>query len=156
MQWPKGMEPEHATVHTRSELLIPAAPERIWRWLCRATLWPDWYPVCTWVRFRDNGGPDLALARPFVWKSFGVRVRSTVRVFEPFGELGWDATAFGLRAYHGWLIAPRDSGSLVVTEETQSGPLTAMGRWYLRRTLLRHHQIWLESLSRVAPGGDPG
>jgi hypothetical protein len=43
----------------------------------------------------------------------------------------------------------------VITEETQVGPLTTVGRWYLRRGLLREHQNWLEGLSRMAQTGDP-
>ncbi|MGH7931863.1 MAG: SRPBCC family protein [Candidatus Binataceae bacterium] len=156
MQWPNGMEPEHAAVHVRNELFIPAAPERVWRWLCRAVQWPEWYPNCAWVRLRSGSGPDLGPASAFTWKTFGVRVRSTVRVYEPFRELGWDAAAFGLHAYHGWLIEPQDSGSQVITEETQNGPLTAMGRWHLRRILSRNHRTWLEALSNAAAGGDPG
>lgn len=149
------MEPERAVVHVRNEILIPAESARVWRWLCRAARWPEWYSNCAWIRFRNEIGPDLKLNAAFVWKTFGVRVRSVVTVHEPYRELGWDAMAFGLKAYHGWLFEPVEDGCRVVTEETQSGPLTAMGRWYLRRALLREHQNWLEGLRRMALGGEP-
>lgn len=156
MQWPSGMQPEESTVHARNELVIPAAPDRVWRWLCRAGRWPEWYGNCGWIRFRDHAGPDLGPGVMFVWKTFGVRVRSKVKVFEPTVELGWDATAFGLEAYHGWRFEPDGDGQTrVITEETQVGPFTKVGRWYLRRGLLREHQNWLEGLSRVAQTGDP-
>jgi hypothetical protein len=156
MQWPTGMEPGNSSVYARNEIVIPVQPERVWRWLCRAARWPEWYDNCAWLRFRNSAGPDLESGTAFVWKTFGVRVRSMVLTFEPTNELGWDATAFGLRAYHGWVIEPLESGSRVITEETQQGPLSTFGRWYLRRALLREHQNWLESLSRVARSGDPG
>ncbi|HVC44557.1 MAG TPA: SRPBCC family protein [Candidatus Binataceae bacterium] len=156
MQWPDGMEPEHATVFAHNELVIPAAPATIWRWLCRASGWPNWYSNCRWLKFRDGDGPDLAASTAFVWKTFGVRVRSTVIVFDPEREIGWDATAFGLRAYHVWQLEVLDGNrTRVITEETQHGPLTTIGRWYLRRGLLREHQNWLESLSRMAQSGEP-
>lgn len=156
MRWPQGMEPERSVVHARNELIIPTSPERIWRWLCCAARWPEWYSNCGWMRFRHGAGPDLAVGVEFVWKTFGVRVKSRVLIFDPPFELGWSASAFGLVAYHGWeLRALSDGQTLVVTEETQHGSLTALGRWHLRRGLLREHQNWLESLSRMAASGDP-
>jgi hypothetical protein len=156
MRWPEEMSSERAVVSVQNEIIIPAAPGRVWRWLCRATRWPEWYSNCTWIKLRNETGPDLKLNTAFMWKTFGVRVRSIVKVFEPERELGWDATAFGLRAYHGWELEPVGDGCRVVTAERQVGPLTTMGRWYLRRALLREHQNWLESLRRVSTGGEPG
>lgn len=156
MRWPTGMEPENSTVYVRNELVMPAPPTRIWRWLCRAERWPEWYGNCRWVRFRDDDGPDLYPGSQFAWKTFGVRVRSQVVTFHRFVEIGWEAAAFGLRAYHGWTFEPIDSHSTrVITEETQVGPLTRIGRWYLRHNLLQEHQHWLEALSRMAQTGDP-
>jgi len=150
------MEPERSMVHARNEIVIPAEPERIWRWLCRAARWPEWYINCGWLRFRHGTGPDLGPGAAFVWKTFGVRVRSQVEIFDQFSELGWNATAFGLHAYHGWRFERIEAGQTrVITEETQIGPLTAVGRWYLRRSLLSEHQNWLEGLSRMAQTGDP-
>jgi hypothetical protein len=39
---------------------------------------------------------------------------------------------------------------LVITEETQQGFVASVGRWMLRRGLLRWHQRWLEGLGAVA------
>lgn len=155
MRWPVGLEPERASVHARNQMMISADPARIWRWIRRASRWPEWYANCDWVRLRD-GGPDLAPDSRFVWKTFGVRVRSAVLVFEPHMEIGWSATAFGLSGYHGWTIEPVEGGCRVVTEQSHNGPLSAMGRWYLRRALLREHQSWLESLRAMAITGEPG
>ncbi len=156
MRWPEGAEPERSVVHARNELVISAPRERVWRWLVRAALWPEWYGNCGWLRFRNGDGPDLAPGTEFVWKTFGVRVKSRVIVFDPLNELGWNATAFGLTAFHGWELNALPGGATrVITEETQRGPLTALGRWYLRRGLLREHQHWLEGLARMAASGDP-
>jgi hypothetical protein len=76
-------------------------------------------------------------------------------MFEPYRELGWDARAIGLYAYHGWTLVPGGAGCRVVTEETQRGWVPMLARWYLRRMLVRGHQGWLEDLRRVAESGDP-
>ncbi len=156
MHWPFGTEPEHSIVHARNEIVIPAAPERIWRWLCRAERWPEWYSNCRWIRFPEFDGPDLDPGTEFVWKTFGVQVRSQVLTYNRPLELGWDATAIGLRAYHGWLfeVIDRDH-TRIITEETQSGPVPRIIGWYLRRRLLKKHQEWLDGLSRMARTGDP-
>ncbi len=156
MQWPSGKEAGNSKVFARNELVIPAPPERIWRWLCRAERWPEWYSNCTDIRLRDAAGPDLAAGTRFVWKTFGVRVRSQVVTYIRSIELGWSATAFGLRGYHGWLFEALDTArTRVITEETHIGPLTRVGRWHLRRELSAAHRKWLKELSRVAESGDP-
>jgi hypothetical protein len=159
MKWPSGVEPEGVAVYARNEIEIAAAPQRVWRWLIGAERWPQWYGNCARFRFIDRPegqrAPDLAPGRAFEWRTFGARVRSTVLVFEPFRELGWDARSTGLYAYHGWMLEPGGVGCRVVTEETQSGLVPMIARWYLRRMLLRGHQGWLEDLRRVAESGDP-
>jgi hypothetical protein len=111
---------------------------------------------CSTFRYLDGQrGPDLAPDRSFEWRTFATRVRSVVRVFEPFRELGWDARSIGLYAFHGWMLEPAAVGCRVVTEETQRGLVPMLARWYLRRMLLRGHQGWLEDLRRMAESGDP-
>jgi hypothetical protein len=144
------MDPEHSAVYARNEIKIDAEPAKIWKWLCRAGLWPTWYTNCAWLKFENGPGPDLGPDTTFVWKTFGVRVRSSVRVFDPMRALEWDAKAIGLRAYHGWLLEQAVDGVWVITEETQNGPLPRLLRFYLKPTLYKNHQKWVESLRRVA------
>lgn len=161
MKWPSGMEPGRVPVHARNEIQIAAPPERVWRWLIGAARWPQWYDNCAGLRFTDGGlpdessSPDLAPDRNFEWRTFGARVRSKIVVFEPYRELGWNARARGLYAYHGWTLEPHGAGCRVVTEETQRGWMPSIARWYLRPMLERGHQGWLEDLRRVAERGEP-
>ena len=97
MKWPSGMEPGNVAVHVRNEIEVEAAPERVWRWLVAGERWPQWYGNCATFHYLDRQpGPDLAADRCFEWRTFGTRVRSVVRAFEPFRELGWDARSIGL------------------------------------------------------------
>jgi hypothetical protein len=154
MRWPSGMEPEDSLVHAHNTIVTTASPEHCWKWLCRASLWPQWYRNCAWIKFPESDGPELRQNTHFVWKTFGATVRSTVLIFEPVHEIGWNAFAIGLKAYHGWIIEPLGNGGCrIITEETQNGPLAWIGRWFLRGALLREHQNWLESLSKIAIKG---
>jgi len=156
MKLPNGMEPGSVAVYARNEIEIAAAPERVWRWLIGGERWPQWYGNCSTFRYTDKqGGPDLAVGRSFEWRTFGARVGSVVRTFEPCYELGWDARARGLYAYHGWILESGGAGCRVITEETQRGWLPTLARWYLRRMLVRGHQGWLEDLRRMAQSGEP-
>lgn len=153
--WPADLKPTKAYAHAHNEILIPAAPEIIWAWLCRAPLWPTWYSNCGWFKFDSTPGPDLAPGTQFTWHTFGSTVHSTVRRFEAPRHLEWDATTFGIRAYHGWAIIPMESNCQIVTEETQTGLLPFFSRWFLNGMLQRGHQIWLEGLKNVAARGLP-
>ena len=155
MKWMAGFEPENSSVYARNEISISAAPERVWRWLIRAAKWPEWYSNSADVNFIRGNPPDLALDTEFRWKTFGATVTSKVIVFEPSHELSWDARGV-LKAHHGWLIEPDGRGGCrVITEECQNGIVPKIAWWYLRPMLVRGHQNWVESLKRVAEGGEP-
>ena len=155
MKWPAGFEPDNSSVYAHNEIAIAAPPERVWRWLIRAAKWPEWYSNSANVEFLSGNPPDLAPNDEFKWKTFGANITSRVITFEPPHELGWDARGV-LRAYHGWIIEPDGQGGCrVVTEECQNGIVPKLAWWYLRPMLERGHQNWVESLKRVAEGGDP-
>ena len=151
--WPDELTPGQAHVHAHNELLIPAKAEVCFAWLRRAALWPAWYANCGWFKFDTPAGPDLTPDTSFTWHTFHAPVRSTVRRFDPPLHLEWDATTFGIRAYHGWLLIPQDERCLVITEETQTGFVPFFFRWYLPGMLRRGHQTWLEGLRAVTAGG---
>lgn len=155
LNWPADLRPEDVPVYTYNEILIPADAERIWAWLIRAASWPSWYANCRNLEFLTGSGPDLAPGALFAWTTFGVRVKTAVQEFLPLQRLAWRGTAPGGEAYHGWLILPQSGGCRVITEETQKGMVPSIGRFFLRRGLLREHQKWLEGLSRMSRGGPP-
>lgn len=155
IRWPAGFEPSSCPVHTVNELTIDAPIEAAWAWLVRAGRWSEWYSNCKRLRFESGSGPDLALATRFTWVTFGVRVDTTVREFEPPQRLAWEGRGLGARGYHAWLLRPTGRGCHVVTEEVQAGLAPSLARVGIRRGLLHYHQRWLEGLARRAEGGPP-
>ena len=156
MQWPDRLRPDQAPVYARNEMLIPAEQTVVWQWICRAELWPRWYPNCRWLKFERGSGPDLHLDTQFRWWTFGAVVDSTVRVFNPQRSIEWDGFALlGTQVYHGWWLASAGQCTRVVTEETQTGPLPWVARWPLRSMLWLGHQLWLSRLRQVSRTGPP-
>ena len=151
--WPTGLETGRAYVHAHNEMIIPASPEVCFAWLCRAALWPTWYSNCSRFKFDAATDSELKSGTSFSWTTFHAPVHSTVRRIEPPFHLEWDATAFGIRAYHAWVIVPQGNQCLVITEENQIGVVPFFFRWFLGSMLERGHQTWLEGLKTVTANG---
>jgi hypothetical protein len=152
VRWPADCRPEGAPVYAYNTLEIPAAPERIWGWLIRAELWPDWYANARDVRI-DGERRELAPGARFTWTTFGVRVTTVIEEFEPYARLAWRGSGLGASGYHGWVIQPLGAACRVVTEETQRGFVPWLGQRLLRRGLQIQHQRWLEGLARQSLSG---
>jgi len=152
IRWPAEYEPKSATIHVFNERFISAPPEEVWSWLIRAQQWPSWYPNSADVRFVSGTPPDLALGTRFTWKTFGVRLDSTVREFVPHQRLSWDARGMGIDAYHAWLLQRTAEGCQVITAEVQRGWLARLQNLFLPKRMYQQHQIWLERLNDVVTG----
>ncbi|MFC0002726.1 SRPBCC family protein [Micromonospora siamensis] len=152
--WPAGLTPDRAPVHTRNELLVPLPPARVWQRLVAAPAWPDWYAGARDVALPAGRG-ELGPGVVFDWTTLGVRVRCRVDLWRPYAALGWSGRALGSTGHHRWLLTAEGDGTRVVTEEVQAGPVPAVGRWWLRRSLLGWHQRWLAGLAG-GPGTAPG
>jgi uncharacterized protein YndB with AHSA1/START domain len=153
--WPAKFDPARAPVHVRNEIDIEVPCERVWSWLIRAALWPTWYDNSSDVRFVDGAPPDLGAGTRFRWRTFGVRIDSTVREFQPPFRIGWDARGIGVDAYHAWLLEPATQGCHVTTEETQYGFLARAGALVLPNRMYRGHERWLRSLREKSLQGAP-
>jgi uncharacterized protein YndB with AHSA1/START domain len=152
-RWPDEYRPERSQLHVPNELRIAASPETVWAWLIAAERWPSFYRNS--ARVRVEGGGDLRPDVRFTWWTFGARVKSQVREFEPPARLAWDAKELGAAGYHAWLLSPDGDGCMVETEETQHGPSMRVIRFAMRPAMRRYHQRWLEGLARVAEQGPP-
>ena len=155
IRWPEEFDPAGSPVFVSNELDIAAPPVAVWAWLLRAELWPTWYSNSRNVRILEGPRPDLAHGTRFRWWTFGVRIESVVREFEPYERLAWDARAPGIRAYHAWLLTRTAAGCHVLTEETQHGFIARLGKLFLPNRMHRGHQHWLERLEQKARAGLP-
>ena len=149
--WPERYATERAAVHVSNHISIEATPDRVWPWLVRASAWPSYYPNAKDVRI-DGGADALSPDAHFTWKTFGVKVSSTVREFELNERIAWDGAAVLLDVYHVWLIEPRGSGCWVLTEENQNGLAARAQAVLMPRRMFDGHQLWLERLKAVAEG----
>jgi predicted acylesterase/phospholipase RssA len=148
--WPDGHRPEGAAVFVHNERVVPAAPDRTWDVLVGAGGWARFYPNA--VDVRVDGSPEgrLAPGAVFRWVTFGVPIRCVVTSFDAAaGTLGWTWRAVGARGHHLWWLSPDPSGTRVVTQETQRGPLPRLTRPVLRRVMHAGHDLWLAGLHRA-------
>ncbi len=145
-RWADDVKPERAPVYAVNELAIEAPTEAVWEALVHAEAWPLFYGNARDVKVEGPTNPRLARDVVFTWRTFGIRVRTRVEVFEPPFALSWRGEESYGRGVHTWLLERTPSGCRVVTEEVQAGLVPALARWYLRRGLVRWHQRWLEGL----------
>ncbi|WCM26256.1 hypothetical protein NDN01_19950 [Sphingomonas sp. QA11] len=146
IHWPKGFGPTEAPIHVVNRIETGTAPEIVWRRLVHAAGWPAIYANASDVAIEGDGADLFAGAR-FTWKTFGVALKSEVKEFEPETCIAWLAKGIGVTAYHAWLIVPAASGCSILTEETQYGPVSRVGRLLFPTRMERWHQKWLEALA---------
>ena len=149
IRWPAKFEPNRSPVHVRNELTMTAPASAVWAVLIAAPQWPAWYANAHDVAI-EGGTAELSKGARFTWKTFGVALRSTVEEFVPETRIAWLAEAFGVAAYHAWLITPTEGGCHVLTEETQHGVLARAGKLVFPSRMSDWHQRWLEGLARRA------
>ena len=155
VRWPDYYQPRNCPVHVRNELDMAAAPEHVWAWLIRATLWPTWYANSANVKILEGKELDLRKGTRFRWKTFGVTITSTVLEYVSRERIAWNAHAFGFDGYHAWVLQPSARGCHVLTEETQHGWLARLGKLLMPHRMYKFHQVWLEGLEAKAHGSLP-
>lgn len=147
IRWPDGFAPADSPVHIVNRIETATDPAIVWRRLIRAVDWPNFYANASKVKI-EGGGGDLFAGAHFTWNTFGVALKTRVTKFEPETHIAWLAESPGVRAYHAWLITPRDDrGCTILTEETQHGLIARAGRLLFPRRMEHWHQKWLEALS---------
>ena len=148
IHFPENFLPNNSPVYVRNEISINAPKEKIWSWLIRVTTWPEWYNNASQIRVIDQKETILLKGSSFKWRTFKTNITSTVKEYEAYERLSWQAKGFGLNAFHGWLIIPQDHHCLVITEETQYGWLPSLAAGFISKGLYKQHQLWLEGLKK--------
>jgi hypothetical protein len=152
--WPNGTHPRESSVFAHNEIVLSAAPWRVWEWLVDAGYWSKWYFNADDVRI-GSGGEILQPGSFFTWITFGVPITSRVDVYDPPHAIGWQWWRRGARGYHGWLIKQVDSGSRVITEESQQGFLPSTLGFLIQPALSWAHGHWLRKLALESKLGPP-
>ena len=130
-------------IEVHNEITAPAAAERVWDLLADVEGWPSWYRACRWVRVESAGR--------FRWKAHPIALRSTVVASDRPDSFTFIADARGLHAEHAFTLrpAPDGLGTVVLSHETQTGPLPWLGRVVLGPLLHATTQAWLADLARA-------
>ncbi len=135
---------QSAPLISRKVIEISASPERVWEVMAAVNQWPDWNSTVSWV---NSAGP-LRVGSIFKWKSGGLRITSTVRLFELNHAIGWTGGAMGAFASHAWYLEETSSGVRVITEESMSGWLIRLFKPIVRMILSSSLQRWLFDLKK--------
>jgi hypothetical protein len=142
---PDGLTPTDADLFAHNEIVIESPPQQIWQHLIAATAWPSWYSNSADVIVNDPS-ELLAAGVSFDWNTFGLQISSTVAEFAPWARLAWYGNGEGLRAYHSWLLVPRDQGTYVVMEEIGLGEAAKRLAQTNPDHMHRGHDLWNISL----------
>jgi short-subunit dehydrogenase/uncharacterized protein YndB with AHSA1/START domain len=143
----------------RNEIVIRASAERVWDLLADVEGWPKWYRACRWVKVEPTGSAatpgDAARPVTFRWKAHPVVLRSTVVAADRPHTFAIVADAPGLHAERAFTFrsTPDGLGTVVVSDETQVGPVPWLGRMYLAPRLRAANQAMFEDLGNAAGHG---
>jgi uncharacterized protein YndB with AHSA1/START domain len=134
-------------------MVIHATAERVWDLLTDVERWPSWYRACRWVRIESPRSAAQALV--FRWKAHPVELRSAVVANERPHTFAIIADAVGLHAERTFTLRSTPDGlsTVVVSYETQVGPLPWVGRAFLAPRLHAANQAMFTDLARAASHG---
>jgi coniferyl-aldehyde dehydrogenase len=137
-------------IEVRNAIVIRASAERVWDLLTDVERWPSWYRACRWVRVESTGSTGRPTA--FRWKAHPVELRSTVVASERPRSFTFVADGLGVHAERTFTLRPTPDGlsTVVVSHETQVGPLPWLGRVYLAPRLHAVNQVMFDDLARAA------
>jgi predicted SnoaL-like aldol condensation-catalyzing enzyme/uncharacterized protein YndB with AHSA1/START domain len=152
--WPLPFDPKTSAIYALNDIDVNAPPEVVWKLLVDAENWSSYFPAEDQVKIL-TGEPELALGTKYSRVTVGFPMHLLVTECAPGRRLAWstlvDGDESGSSAYHGWVIAPTDTGCHLLSEETQQGPffLEELGRKN-PGALYRYHEEWVDSLARAA------
>jgi uncharacterized protein YndB with AHSA1/START domain len=136
-------------IEVRNETVIHAPAERVWNLLTDVERWPSWWRACRWVRLES---PTSAEPVVFRWKAHPVELRSAVVKSDRPHCFAITADGRGVHAERTFTVRPTPDGSstIVVSHETQVGPLPWLGRAFLAPRLHAVNQAMFDDLARAA------
>ena len=136
-------------IEVRNAAVIHASAERVWDLLTDVERWPSWWRACRWVRLES---PTSAASVVFRWRAHPVELRSVVVKSDRPHCFAITADGRGVHAERTFTLRPTPDGSstVVVSHETQVGPLPWLGRAFLAPRLHAVNQAMFDDLNRAA------
>ncbi|CAN5788305.1 hypothetical protein BH23ACT1_BH23ACT1_07120 [soil metagenome] len=120
-----------APVFEAGEHLIQAGAEVVWDTLTDIGSWPRWMPG---VKAVTVEGPP-AVGTVFTWKAGPSTITSEILESDRPRSVGWKGRTIGIHALHVWRLEQDGDATMVVTEESWSGPLARLLRGPMGKTL---------------------
>ena len=142
-------------IEVQNEIVIRATAERVWDVLTDVERWPTWWRACRWVRVESRNAASSSgnAGRPtaFRWKAHPVELRSKVVAADRPHSFTFVADALGVHAERTFTLRPTADGlsTVVISHETQVGPLPWLGRMVLAPRLRAVNQAMFNDLGRV-------
>ena len=144
------MNPEridaNAPVIARHSTTIAAPLSLVWQLHTGIDAWP------TWQKAIDEAHLDGAFAAGavFTWRTYNLRIESTVYQVEPERHTLWGGPSEGITGIHSWTFTPVPGGVRVETEESWSGSPVEADIAGMQQALDGSLTAWLEYLAAAA------
>lgn len=139
-----GSVDPRAQVRGDVEITVAASPEVVWDTIVDLPAW-----VGLDMDVTEMSAPDeVAVDAPFTWTNSGMTINSRFAVVDPYRELTWTGTTYGVKAVHRITLSAHDDGTLLRTEETMAAPGLAL--LYPSRKLTRELTTFAGAFARAA------
>ncbi len=116
----------NAPVFARKEIIIHAPVEKVWQIQTDIENWNKWQTDITSTKLDG----DLKAGTTFRWKAQGLNITSRLHTVEPEHRIGWTGIALGMSAIHNWTFVSHGNDTLAITEESLSGWLTRLMKFF--------------------------
>lgn len=116
----------HAPLVAKKEIIINVPVENVWNIQSDIAKWPSWQKNIPFVRVEGM----VAKGTVFIWKTGGLRIRSVLTDVTPYRSISWTGNAIGMHAVHNWKFTKEGNMTRVVTEESLSGWLAHIIKFF--------------------------
>src|SRR5690625_877555 len=121
----------NAPVVCKNTISIKASPQQVWSLLSDINKWPQWQTDIDNAVLHGTLKPQSN----FIWKSSGVKIRSTLHTVHPNKHLGWTGKSVGMYAVHNWCLTKKDDETIVEVKESMEGWLVRIFKKTMTKNL---------------------
>lgn len=140
----RGRVDDLAPTQAAGEIVIEAAPERVWAVLAEVEGWPSIRADISDVRAEGPAAPGVR----FTWQAGANRLTSRFAVVEPGRRLTYTSVAPGTRVAHVYELAASGTGTSLRCRESLAAPILA--RFLSSAALQVGVDSWLAGVKTVA------